>query len=108
MPSIDIFSLIGNAMDNAIEAELKENKNQRLISMRLYKEDNFVLFEMQNYCSHIKELDENLKTSKKDKKYHGYGIKGMKYITKKYHGTFNIEKTEELFCVFISLPLNQK
>ena len=108
MPSIDIFSLIGNAMDNAIEAELKENKNQRLISMRLYKEDNYVFFEMQNYCSHINELDANLKTSKKDKKYHGYGIKGMKYITKKYHGTFDIEKTEELFCVFISMPLNQK
>ena len=108
MPSIDIFSLIGNAMDNAIEAELKENKDQRLISMRLYKEDNYVFFEMQNYCSHINELDANLKTSKKDKKYHGYGIKGMKYITKKYHGTFDIEKTEELFCVFISMPLNQK
>ena len=108
MPSIDIFSLIGNAMDNAIEAELKENKDQRLISMRLYKEDNSVFFEMQNYCSHINELDENLKTSKKDKKYHGYGIKGMRYITQKYHGTFDIEKTEELFCVFISIPLNQK
>lgn len=32
----------------------------------------------------------------------------MRYITQKYHGTFDIEKTEELFCVFISIPLNQK
>lgn len=108
MPSIDIFSLIGNALDNAIEAELKEDVNHRLISMRICSNEDNILFEMQNYCSTMDKIDKNFKTSKKDKTYHGYGIKGMKYIVKKYGGTLDIEKTDELFCVSVLLPLKQK
>ncbi len=105
MSSIDIFSLFGNALDNAIEASLKEEKDKRLISMNLSQQKGFLCFEMQNYCSHLPESKKNFPTTKKDKDYHGFGIKGMKYIAEKYGGSFVIKTDNNLFKISVFLPL---
>lgn len=106
MPGLDIFSLFGNALDNAIESVLQEDIDKRIISFKLYKKDDFLLFELTNYCSHLDKIDQNPSTTKKDKEYHGYGIKAIKYIVNKYHGTTKIGLEDKLFSLVVLIPMN--
>lgn len=108
MPAIDIFSLFGNALDNALEAELKEAPEKRLISMRLFRKNDFLTFEIQNFCSNLSELGKDLPTTKTDKDYHGFGIKGMDYVARKYGGSLSISRDNNLFTALALIPLKQQ
>jgi len=49
------------------------------------------------------ELD-NLQTTKNAKEKHGFGLKNIKSIVKKYEGNFQIEIEHQIFRVKIFLP----
>jgi hypothetical protein len=98
MPSVDVFSLVGNALDNAIEAVIQEEEDHRIISMKLYEKNSLILFEIQNYTS--KQIDmKKITTTKKDADYHGFGMKAMDYIVRKYDGTLNLNCANSLFTL---------
>ena len=65
---------------------------------------------MENYFSGEIKLDNaGLPiTTKKDKDYHGYGIKSIMYISKKYNGDvrINVDNENHIFSLSILLPLN--
>ncbi|MBQ7227953.1 MAG: sensor histidine kinase, partial [Clostridia bacterium] len=86
MASSDIYSLFGNAFDNAVES-LKnvEDKDRRLISLNVQVRGNFLGISMENYCNKELEFVDDLpKTTKGEEYYHGFGMKSMRYITEKY------------------------
>nr|WP_313230978.1 GHKL domain-containing protein [Clostridioides difficile] len=45
-------------------------------------------------------------TSKKNKEFHGLGIKSIKNTLEKYSGTSTIEFTDTMFALNILIPLN--
>jgi signal transduction histidine kinase len=45
------------------------------------------------------------KSSKGDKDYHGFGIRSMKYISKKYNGEFSINVSDHVFNLNVLLPI---
>ena len=47
-------------------------------------------------------FDQTLKT-KKDKKYHGYGLKSIRRIVNQYHGTLDIDYDDKTFIIKTSL-----
>ena len=51
---------------------------------------------------------EEILTTKGDELNHGFGIKSMKNIVKKYNGEFNIVTEHDMFKVVILLPLTDK
>ncbi len=108
MSPLDIYSLFGNALDNAFEAVLKEKEGERLISMRLFAKGGFVYFEMQNNSSFLSSDQTDFSTTKEDKDHHGYGLKAIRYITSKYRGSVSIDTSDSLFTLCCILPLNQK
>lgn len=105
--SSDLFSLFGNALDNAFECELKENKEDRFIKIKSISKDNFIIIKIENYCSQDINMNNKLiKTTKNDKFNHGFGIKSMKNIVSKYQGELNILKENNVFELTIFLPIN--
>lgn len=69
MSSMDIASLFGNALDNAIEATSKlSDPEKRLIRLALYRQGQFVVLRVENYYDSALKTDTegNLRTTKKD------------------------------------------
>ncbi len=100
----DLYSLFGNALDNAIEAVMKiKDKDKRSINLIIRNIENYISISIENYFEgSIKLNNEGLPiTTKGDSNYHGFGIKSMKYIVEKYKGTLSISSNKDIYSVFI-------
>lgn len=86
---LDLAVLMGNAIDNAIEAVNKINKGEKIIKISLITIEDMLSFNIINPLT-CKIDTSKLTTTKSDKSNHGYGIKGIKAITEKYNGTLKI------------------
>lgn len=96
----DIYSLFGNALDNAIEAVLKiDDKNKRIISIKIHQMANFITINISNtYIGTIELNEEGLPMTTKDNaNYHGFGMKSISYIVDKYEGDLSFVVNEGIF-----------
>lgn len=88
---IDFTNIIGNLLDNAIEAAEKvENGN---VSIVIKPQKKFIIIKVKN--SYDGNKNNELQTTKKDKEYHGIGLKSIKRIVEKYQGKFELEFKEK-------------
>ena len=79
---IEIAVIIGNILDNAIEACQKVSDINKEIWGSITVDKQNIIINIKNTA----ESSNNLKTSKADKKSHGYGLKSITHIAKKYNG----------------------
>lgn len=109
MDVMDICSIFGNALDNAIECEMKiPEKEKRLIHVTVSRQKAFLLLRFENYCEEeVQYQDGVLATTKKDKKYHGYGMKSIRYTVNKYGGAVTIDTKENWFDLKILIPIKE-
>lgn len=107
MDVMDICSVFGNALDNAIESVLKiADKEKRLIHVSVSQQKNFVMIRVENYYEAALEYAEGqLVSTKKNKDLHGYGIKSIQYIVNKYDGAMDISAENQWFSLKMLLPL---
>ncbi len=99
---LDISTLFGNGIDNAVEASEKLPENQRVILVKAGKVQNFVSILIENNCSDEVHTDGH--TTKADKFLHGFGISNMKNAAKKYGGTCTAMQENGRFLLKILLP----
>lgn len=107
MDIMDICSIFGNALDNAIECELKiKDKEKRLIHVTVSQQKNFLILRFENYYEGgLKMKEGRLLTTKKEKEFHGYGIKSIRYTVSKYDGAVSIDAKENWFEMKILIPM---
>ena len=107
LDTLDIYSLFGNALDNAIESVICEpEESKRIISMRIGPRNEFLCIHIENYVRREVKLSGGLPvTSKADKSYHGFGVLSIKRIVEKYHGSMSIRSDGNLFRLDILIPL---
>ena len=103
---LDLSNLFSNILDNAID-NAKNAKNKE-ISISISKKLNFIVINCTNNYDGIINLDKkkNIRTRKNDK--HGYGLKIIKDIVKKYDGEIDISFNNEKFSITIMLPEKSK
>ncbi len=107
----DLYSLLGNAVDNALEAVMKiDEKEKRIISINVSRVEDFVTVCIRNsFDGNIKFDEQGMPlTSKADPNYHGYGIKSMKYIAEKYDGSLSFNVKDGMFKLNLLLPSNNE
>jgi sensor histidine kinase regulating citrate/malate metabolism len=104
---MDICSIFGNALDNAIECERKiEDKDKRLIKVNVYTQNQFLLIRIENYCeSKIVFNNEIPDTTKEDKQIHGFGIKSIKRAVGKYRGHVVLAQEDDWVTMTALIPL---
>ena len=93
--------ILGNAIDNAIEAN--ENTINKYIDITILSENNSLYISVQNpYIGTItpKELKESY-TSKQDPAHHGFGLKSIRDIANKLGGTVKINTDNHVFTLEI-------
>lgn len=107
MDSADIWSLVGNALDNAAEAVKDEAEEHREISFKLGRRDNLLKILTVNYCAVPPQMVNGLpvSTKRENKNYHGFGMSSMRYIVEKYGGGMNIYAGDGIFRVSIVIPV---
>ena len=110
MEKVDLYSLFGNAIDNAIEAVSKINDyDKRRINLIVKNMMSFVSINVENYFEGQIELDKQgiPKTTKNNVQYHGFGMKSIKLIINKYHGDLKIVTDDDIFSLCILFPLDE-
>lgn len=102
----DLYSLFGNAIDNAIESVTQiANPEQRIINLRAAPRANCLVIRVDNPCPEPIRFSEGLPvTTKADRDYHGYGMRSMRYITEKYGGTLTAQYRDGLFVLSLLFP----
>jgi len=102
MKDADIYVLLANALDNAIEAASKVEEAKRLLSISVEKKENMAIIVIYNSFNGILiKNGEEIISSKEDANLHGYGLKSIKFIAEKYGGGINIKTDEEIFSLYI-------
>lgn len=109
MEAVDLYSLFGNALDNAIESNLKlANKEDRNIGILVHEKINMIFIQFENPYQGKLMLKEGLPvTDKRDTRFHGYGIKSIRHIAEKYGGFIKVECENQVFVLRITLPKGQ-
>lgn len=107
MKQSDIYSIFGNAIDNAIEAVDKlKDTDRRCISVKGRADKGMFVIHIENFYEGDLSFESGLpETTKRDKRYHGFGMKSIRMITEKYHGYFKIKAENGLFTLNILLEI---
>ena len=109
MSVMDICSLFGNILDNAIESVQKiGNPEERIIRVRVDRHKSFLrILEANRYPGGLRMEDGLPVTTKKDRAYHGYGVRSIKNVVEKYGGSLELLPGEAWFEVHILIPLSE-
>jgi two-component system sensor histidine kinase AgrC len=95
--NMDICILFGNLLDNSIEATQKCVKQPKLIKISITSKEDSVIIAVKNTIEQsVLSKNPKLKTIKEDKSKHGYGVKAVKDIIKKYDGHF--KRPSQILC----------
>lgn len=112
MQPLDLTSMVGNLLDNSIEATMKlENEHARIIHFSVSRKRSFVLIHEDNTCVTGRlrfDAQGNLLTTKThEARMHGHGVRSIKQVAKKYHGTVTstVDEERQVFNVDIMLPV---
>lgn len=108
MDTLDIFSVFGNVIENAIESVMKiTDKDRRIIDLSVVVHNKILTIREDNYFVGKIEFKDGLpKSGKADSDFHGFGIKSIKRITESYGGQMKIMINEDLFTLIILIPLS--
>ena len=100
---IELGIIIGNALDNAIEATEKcKEKDNLLIQFNLIVTSDRISISVKNPVK--KDVNtEKLQTTKDDKINHGFGINSMRTLANKYDGMIIFSCINKIFTVNINL-----
>lgn len=106
MTHYHIYSLLGNAIDNAIECLTKvEDGTKRVIDLTISRHGDMAVICIENYTPAPPVLrDGALVTTKQDAAGHGYGMKSIKNIAELYGGTADYFVEDEVFYLLVTLP----
>lgn len=99
----DICAIFANALDNAVEACMKELPQKREICLESRAGKGLFVLSVKNPCSRG-----FLQTTKADRQNHGIGLQSMREIVKRYHGDVEIRREEEQFELFLYLPMERE
>ena len=107
----DICIIMGNLLDNAVEAAEKlEKPEDKIIQIEMKQKNQFLLIKVENrYQGQIVVKENSLpQTDKEDRENHGIGLKSVKITVEQYGGNLNIETEDGWFVVNVLIPVTKK
>lgn len=105
LPDEDITVILGNLLDNAIEA-CEQITGTRIIKLKL-EADEDILISIHNTVAHkVKIIDNRIATTKGRKSEHGFGLLSVQEVLEKYDSMYDITCDEEYFHVTILIQAN--
>lgn len=104
MHAADIYSLVGNALDNAIES-VRQLDSHRIITLSIHRACELLIIQVENPFEGALRFREGLPvTTKEDSSFHGFGMKSIQMVVEKYGGYFSISTENQFFTLTIVFP----
>ena len=101
----EICVVLGNLLDNAIEAASKTEENTGWVKITIGQQNEMTFLKIENnYQEEPVTKNGEYVTTKENKNAHGYGIKSVKRIIKNQDGMIDFEAEKYVFSVRIMLP----
>ena len=102
--SVDLTTILGNLLDNALEAVEIAPDNLRFVNLTVRRINAMLIIKVENGCSEIPvQEDGKWLTSKTDKAFHGWGLKSVQSAAERYDGTINTEYKDSVFKSVVTL-----
>lgn len=100
LDAADITAIVGNLIDNSIEACMRLKKEKRQIDVSICYEKGILFIGVKNtFDGELEEGKGKPVTRKSDKLNHGYGLRNVEKTLEKYDGYMELEYDEHWFTV---------
>jgi len=108
MDPVDLYTVFGNALDNAIEGvQSQQMPEKRMIDVLICTEKNCLVVQVLNPVTEGLIFVDGLPlTTKGDTEYHGYGLKSIRHTVKQYGGHMNVKVDAGWFSLKLLIPLD--
>jgi len=109
----DLSAILGNAIDNSMEACLEVEEETRFVHIRIHLRYDQLYIEVRNsFDGHVEEDDSgNLISTKRNEEHeqrHGIGLDMIRRISEKHKGFFHITYDNHCFSLIVLLSLDGK
>lgn len=102
--SVDLVAILGNLLDNSLEAVNNEEDSLRFINLTIRRINDMLAIKVENGCNAAPAAaDGELQTSKTDKTLHGWGLQSVRTAAERYDGTIETEYSNHTFCAVVIL-----
>ena len=102
----DLTSLVGNILDNAVEAA--ERSEEKVVELDCNMSNGMTVLTCRNSCDRSPEMKGGYPvTSKKEKEFHGSGMKIIRRIARKYRGDLSFSFSEEKREFILNIVFNR-
>ena len=110
MKPYHLYSLLGNAIDNARECLQKlENFPSKEIVINISRQERMCVIKISNHVSAPIQFKGGLPVSNKnDPEEHGYGTKSMKNVVELYSGFIKFYQEEDSFVALAVMPIPEE
>ena len=101
---LDLTALLGNALDNAIEAAMRLPEG-RLVHLAVFAQDSFVMVRVENtFDGTVHRRNGRLVTRKREPG-HGYGLRNIQAVAERYDGSVSTDTSQQWFALRVLFPL---
>ncbi|EFB74978.1 ATP-binding protein [Subdoligranulum variabile] len=107
METGDIYTLFGNATENAIEyLQTLSDPEKRFLHVSVKGQGALAAIHVENYYEGPDRTGDAAlpRTTKENKSYHGFGLRSIQLTAEKYGGEMSVHAKDHLFCVDVILP----
>lgn len=106
LDTMDVVTLFGNALDNAIEASLAvPDEERRLVRCAVHGQGAFVIVRVENWFEHrLHHEDGELVSTKADGEVHGFGVRSIRETVRRYGGECSLSTDDGWFRLRMLLP----
>ena len=102
---LDLAVLVGNLIDNAMEATATTDGEEKIIEFDFSVFNGYQNITIRNAVNaSVLESNKKLETTKADKKNHGFGMRSIRQIVQKYDGILEYYEEKGKFCVHVAFP----
>lgn len=110
MADEDIYVMLGNMFDNAIECvEKEENTEKRVITLVARARADMLYVCMENDCPVPVSFQDGFpRTSKSDKIFHGFGVRSISHVAQSYGGNARFFTEDGRFVVEVLFPIEKR
>lgn len=104
---VDIYTIFGNALDNAIESVSRvDDPEKRVAAVSVTARSGLLIFQFENYYEGTLTFDGDFpQTTKKQDGEHGFGLRSIQYTVEKYGGSMTVHPEGNLFLLRMSIPI---
>lgn len=102
---LDITTILGNALDNALEgAQRVTAAERRLIRVAIFAQDDFVVIRVENTFDGTVVRRDGAIVTRKSESGHGYGLRNIEAAVERYDGTATTSADDDWFALVLLIP----